>query len=310
VLSFDWQFGEASRYQTFSISFREPWLFDTPTSFGVSLYDTKQDYYYSLRQTGGTISLGRRLKWPDDYFRADWIFRFQLIDNYSTSYLYDRIGRFDQLSITQVISRNSIDNPLFPSRGSNISLSNEFSGPPLLPGDAEYTKHLFSVDWYAPIMNSSRFALYIGSQFGAILRFRNNSYVPTIEQFWMGGTGLGMVATTALRGYDDRSIGPVDVSGNVLPGTVMEKHTAEIRFNVSLNPIPIYLLGFAEGGNVWDGLGNAEFFDLKRSAGLGARLLINPIGLLGFDYGYGFDSTNPNGSPAGWHFHFQFGKGF
>jgi outer membrane protein insertion porin family len=167
-----------------------------------------------------------------------------------------------------------------------------------------------NVDWYTPIMNSSRLALYIGSQFGAILRFSNNSYIPPIELFYMGGTGLGMVSTTPLRGYDDRGVGPTDVAGNALPGTIMEKHVAELRFNVSLNPIPIYLLAFAEGGNVWDGLENTELFDLKRSAGLGARLLINPIGLLGFDYGYGFDDANHDGKPDGWHFHFQFGKGF
>jgi outer membrane protein insertion porin family len=310
VLNFDWQFGEASRYQTFSISFREPWMFDTRTSFGFSIFDTKQNYIYNLQQTGGTISLGRQFKFPDDYSRGDWIFRFQRYDVFSTGYYYDRTGVTSQFSITQVLTRNSIDNPLFPSHGSNVSLSTELSGPPFLPGTAEYTKHVFSLDWYTPLFNTSRVALYLGTQYGEIIRFRQNTYIPPIEYFYMGGTGLGMASTTPLRGYEDRAIGPLNGNNQALPGTVMEKHVAELRFNISLNPIPIYLLAFAEGGNVWDGVKNTELFDLKRSAGVGARLLINPIGLLGFDYGYGFDDPNKSGSPSGWRFHFQFGRGF
>jgi outer membrane protein insertion porin family len=91
----------------------------------------------------------------------------------------------------------------------------------------------------------------------------------------------------------------------------MTKHTAELRLAVTLNPIPIYFLGFAEAGNVYADFSRTDFLDLKRSYGFGARLLINPIGLIGFDYGYGADDVLPkDGKPDGWHFHFQFGKGF
>ncbi|MFA6456869.1 MAG: outer membrane protein assembly factor BamA [Bacteroidota bacterium] len=312
VLNFDWQFGEGSRYRTFSVSFREPWVYDTPTSFGFSLYDTKQDYYYSIHQQGGTISLGRRFKFPDDYFSATWTFRFQKLDvsNVGSSYYYQE-GKTSQLSISQVIQRNSVNSPLFPTQGSNISLSTEIAGAPLLPGTAQYNKHLFSVDWYMPVFNSSRVAFYFGSQYGAIFPYKKNSYVPYIETFYMGGTGLGQIATTPLRGYEDRSIGPVNVNGQYIPAHAMAKYTAELRFNVALNPIPIYFLAFAEAGNTWENLAKSEMFDLKRSAGLGARLLINPIGLLGFDYGYGYDNVTAGiKSPAGWKFHFQFGRGF
>ncbi|MBP9212244.1 MAG: outer membrane protein assembly factor BamA, partial [Bacteroidetes bacterium] len=312
VLNFDWQFGEGSRYRTFSISFREPWVYDTPTSFGFSVFDTKQDYYYSIHQQGGTISLGRRFKFPDDYFSATWTFRFQRLDvsNVGSSYYYQE-GKTSQLSISQTIQRNSVNSPLFPTQGSNISLFTEIAGAPLLPGTAQYNKHLFSADWYMPVLSSSRVALYFGTSIGAIFPYKKDSYVPYIETFYMGGTGLGQIATTPLRGYEDRSIGPVNVNGQYLPAHATAKHTAEIRFNVALNPIPIYFLAFAEAGNTWENLAKSEMFDLKRSAGLGARLLINPIGLLGFDYGYGYDNIN-NGikSPAGWKFHFQFGRGF
>ncbi len=312
VLNFDWQFGEGSRYRTFSISFREPWVYDTPTSFGFSLYDTKQDYYYSIHQQGGTISIGRRFKFPDDYFSATWTFRFQNLDvsNVGSSYFY-QAGKTSQLSISQVIQRNSVNSPLFPTQGSNISLFTEIAGAPILPGTAQYNKHIFSADWYMPVMNSSRVALYFGSQIGSIFPYKKNSYVPYIETFYMGGTGLGQIATTPLRGYEDRSIGPVNVNGQYIPALAMAKHTAELRFNVALNPIPIYFLTFAEAGNTWENLATSEIFDLKRSAGFGARLLINPIGLLGFDYGYGYDNITAGiKSPAGWKFHFQFGRGF
>ena len=312
VLNFDWQFGEGSRYRTFSISFREPWVYDTPTSFGFSLYDTKQDYYYSIHQQGGTISVGRRFKFPDDYFSANWTFRFQRLDvfNVGSSYYYQE-GKSSQFSVSQVIQRNSVNSPLFPTQGSNISLFTEFAGAPILPGTAQYNKHLFSADWYIPVLNSSRLALYFGSQYGAIFPYKKNSYVPYIETFYMGGTGLGQIATTPLRGYEDRSIGPVNVNGQYIPAHAMAKYTVELRFNVALNPIPIYFLAFAEAGNTWENVSKSEMFDLKRSAGLGARLLLNPIGLLGFDYGYGYDNIGAGiKSPAGWKFHFQFGKGF
>ncbi|MEW5799854.1 MAG: outer membrane protein assembly factor BamA [Bacteroidota bacterium] len=313
VLNFDWQFGEGSRYRTFSISFREPWVYDTPTSFGFSIFDTKQDYYYSLRQTGGTISVGRRLKWPDDYFNITWAFRFQRLDVQDVGglYYYDRTGVTSQFSISQTISRNSVNSPLFPTQGSNITLFNEIAGSPILPGTASYNKHLFSVDWYTPVMNSQRVALYLGTQFGLIFPYKKDSYIPPIETFYMGGTGLGQAYTTPLRGYDDGSIRPRNPNGRYLYAQNLVKYTAELRFNVALNPIPIYFLAFAEAGNVYEKLAKTNIFDVKRSAGLGARLLINPIGLLGFDYGYGYDNTTPGvKTPAGWKFHFQFGRGF
>ena len=313
VLSFDWQFGEGSLYRTFSITFREPWMFGSRTSFGFSLFDTRQNYIYSLEETGGTINIGRQFRWPDDYTRGDWILRIQRINNLSESIYYGPIGVTDQYSLTQILSRNSIDNPLFPTHGSALSLSTELSGPPFLPGTATYTKHIVSLDWYTPILNNSRLALYLGSQFGEILTLKKAlapGDVPYIEYFSMGGTGLGQINVTPLRGYEDRGVGPLDATGAILSGRIMEKQVAELRFNVSLNPIPIYLLAFAEGGNVWSDLKSTSLFNLDRSAGFGTRLQIPPIGLLGFDYGYGFDDPTRSGNPSGWHFHFQFGRGF
>jgi outer membrane protein insertion porin family len=124
----------------------------------------------------------------------------------------------------------------------------------------------------------------------------------------MGGNGL-VVATTPLRGYDDRTVAPRNFNGDVIGGRVMSKYTAEFRSAVTLDPMPLYFLVFAEAGNVFYDIKSTDFFNLRRSVGIGARILINPIGLIGFDYGYGFDRKEVQGYDPEWLFHFQFGRG-
>jgi outer membrane protein insertion porin family len=119
-----------------------------------------------------------------------------------------------------------------------------------------------------------------------------------------------IIATTPLRGYEDRSLGAKDSLGQVIGSSVMAKFTTELRLAVTMEPIPIYLLAFAEAGNVYFDLKKTDLFDLKRSVGIGARIQLNPIGLIGFDYGYGFDRKSVDGQSPQWVFHFQFGKGF
>lgn len=309
VLNFDWQFGEGNRYQTFSISFTEPWMFDTPTLFGVSLFDTRQIYFYDIRLYGGSIRVGRRLSWPDDYFRGDWTFRFQKnIVNEGGDYY--RPGVTTQFGFAQVISRNSLDSPIFPSRGSNFSLLTEVSGGPLLPGTARFHKHVFSAEWYIPVLNSTRIAIQNSATVGYIFGFEKNSVIPILDYFFMGGTGLGQFSTTPLRGYEDRGVGPRTPNDRPIGSKALLKYSTELRFALTINPVPIYTLAFAEAGNIWLDHTVQDPLDLKRSAGVGVRLLINPIGLIGFDYAYGFDSPIPGGAPSGWKFHFQFGRGF
>jgi len=315
ILNFDWQFGEGNRYRTFTIGFTEPWMFNTPTLMGISLFDTRVIYFdYDYRITGASLRIGRRLNWPDNLFRGDWTIRYQRNEVNAGGDFYSA-GVSTQVGISQIISRNSTDSPIFPSRGSNISLLTEISGGPFLPGSANYHKHVFSMDWYIPILNSTRVALALSTTEGFIFGFDKSSFIPIQDYFYMGGTGLGQFATTPLRGYDDRSVGPrrttsLTSRGGIIGGKGMIKHSAELRFAIALNPIPIYTLLFAEAGNVWETPKVMNPMDLKRSAGIGVRLLINPIGLIGFDYGYGFDGLYPGDSPSGWHFHFQFGKSF
>jgi outer membrane protein insertion porin family len=301
-LSFDWQFGEGNRYRTFSIGFTEPWAFDTPTLLGINLFDQRQIFYYDLRLTGASLRIGRRFKWPDYLFRGDWTLRFQRNDVLSGGSYYLE-GLTTQVDISQVLSRNSTDSPIFPTRGSNISLLTELSGG-ALPGNVKFSKHILSLDWYVPILGGNRIALAVSSSLGFVFGIGDNPRIQPTDVFFMGGTGLGYFNTTPLRGYEDRGVGPA--SG----GLSMLKHSVELRFALAINPIPIYTLLFAEAGNVWKEPKVTDPMDLRRSAGVGVRLLINPIGMVGFDYGYGFDAPAPGGPPPGWRFHFQFGKGF
>ena len=310
ILSFEWQFGEASRFRTFSVGFTEPWLFDTPTLFGVSAFDTRQIYTYDLRQYGGSVKVGRRFRWPDDYFRGDWILTALQNDIKRGMGIYVE-GKTSQVSLTQIISRNSLDNPIFPSQGSNVSASIEMSGGPLLPGDVDFTKWMFDMQWFIPMFGTNRVSLFVGAQYGWLSPFYANSVIPPIELFFMGGTGLGYINTTPLRGYPDQSIGPRNANGSITGGRAFAKTVAELRFTLAMNPVPILVLGFAEQGNVYESMSTADFMSMYRSAGFGARLQIMPIGLIGFDYGYGFDDVYPrDGRPDGWRFHFVFGRGF
>ena len=307
-LSFDWQFGEAGSYRTFSISFTEPWLYDTPTLFGVNLYDTRYLFFYDLRQTGGSVRFGRRFMWPDDYFRGDWIVRGQRNDVIDGRDIFPP-GVTTQFSITQIIRRNSIDNPIFPTRGSNVAITNEIAGGPILPGNVEFHRHTFEANWYTPLFNSNQFALSLRTKTSAMFPFTKETTIPPLELFFMGGTGIGQFNVTPLRGYEDRKIGPLR-NNQEIGGKVMALHTLEIRYAPTLNPIPIFLLAFVEAGNVWQDFRSTDFGDLRRSAGVGVRMLVQPLGMIGFDYAYGFDDVFPrDGAPDGWKFHFQFGRG-
>ena len=308
ILNFNWQFGFGNIYRTFTIGFTEPWMFDTPTSVGIDFFDTRQQYVYDLRQTGGTLRVGRRLKWPDDFFYLQGRFRYQY-NNVLQGQRYYTEGVTHQYTLGATLSRRNIDNPIFPSMGSIVTFDVELSGQPLLPGDVDYIKSLFKVEWYKRLFNSNRVVLYTIADFGHLQETVFGTPIQPFEYFYMGGNGL-IIATIPLRGYDDRSVGPRNIFGEVIGGRVFAKVGAELRFALTLEPIPLYLLTFAEAGNVFESFEKTDIFDMVRSVGFGARILINPIGLIGFDFGYGFDREQVEGIPPEWLFHFQFGKGF
>ncbi len=308
VINFNWQFGVGNVYRTFTLGFTEPWFLDTPTSIGADFFDTRQQFVYDLRQTGATIRVGRRLRWPDDFFYIQGLFKYQY-NNVIEGQNYYAEGKTNQFTLGATISRRDIDNPIFPSRGSSFSFSTEISGGPFLPGDVDYLKMGFKAEWYKRLFSSNKFAFYTSADIGYIDEIVKGTPIQPFEYFFMGGNGL-IIATVPLRGYEDRTVGPRNANGQIIGGKVMTKFAAELRFAVALEPIPLYLIAFAEAGNVFESFEKTDIFDLRRSVGFGARILINPIGLIGFDFGYGFDREITDGLDPEWLFHFQFGKGF
>jgi len=311
-LVFDWQFGRI--YRSISVSFTEPWLFNTPTLGGFSIFDTRTGggyYPWDRKDIGGSVHLGRRFQWPDNYFRGDWIFRYaqttisnitdqELLDRY---YAYGTTTNTKQLSVTQIITRDSRNNPEFPTFGSVHSLSTQLSGGPL-GGDAEYIKAIFNAEWYMPMPLG--FVLYTKNMFGVLEKITDNTVILLGEYFYLGGSGLGF--SESLRGYDDGQVGPLSSRGSPLGGKTMYKTSAELRFPISPNPT-IFGLFFAEGGNAWENPDETDPFNLRRSVGAGLRLFMPMIGIIGIDFGYGFDHFNAEGKREGqWKVHFQFGR--
>ncbi|MFQ6617296.1 MAG: outer membrane protein assembly factor BamA [Fidelibacterota bacterium] len=311
-ISFNWQFGTI--FRSFSISFTEPWLFDTPTLAGFSVFNMRRGgryYPFDWKEKGGSVRIGRRFNWPDNYFRGNWVFRFARRDIYKIAdpQVLKRItptgqNKTTQVTLMQIITRDSRDMPEFTTKGSVVSLTSQLSGGPL-GGTEEFHKHMISVNWFVPTF--WKFVLFSSYEFGMISKFSTSSFIPYDELFIMGGGGLTI--GIPLRGYNDRSVGPLSKRGLALGGRSMVKVTTELRFPISTNPV-IYGLLFAEAGNTWLDLKTTDPFNLRRSVGFGVRLFMPMLGLIGFDVGYGFDDANGDGKPEGWKPHFQFGMGF
>jgi outer membrane protein insertion porin family len=314
-LNFDWNFGQ--QYGSFSVSYTEPWLFDTETLIGVSFYNQRRRWVDGFTENllGGSLRTGRRFRWPDDYFRGDWIYR------YEQSRLYDFSETFRERNLnnltegetrhssgfTQIVTRDSRDFPEFPTSGSVFSLTTELAGGPL-GGDDRYHKHVGSLEWYSPVM--PKVVLYNSFTIGYLDALSGKSKdIPLLKYFYMGGAGLSL--GTSLRGYDERTVGPPPSSGTTaLGGRSQLKFGSEVRVQIVDNPT-IYGLAFAEAGNTWLTFRQTDPTDLKRSLGFGIRLHMPMIGLIGLDYGYGFDYFDSHGMRKGkWLPHFQFGRQF
>ncbi len=305
IFNLNLEFGQANRHRTFSLGITEPWLFDTPTTVGFNIFDTYFSYLdLNQSRTGIGINLGRRFKWPDDYWRGDLTTRYQVNDN-KTASLYYRQGKYTEISVGQRISRISLNNMFFPSTGSRFSIGTDFAMGAIGLGETDYIKNEINFEMFNPVTKiegMDRLVLMIGAKLGYITGFKSDTTISPIELYRMGGNGLSGFSVTPLRGYPDNKIG----SGR--GSRVMSKYTAELRFAISLDPMPIYIYGFAEAGNVWDNLRNTDPFDLKRSAGIGVQLMVAPIGIIGFSYGYGFDTLGDSPEKSGWRFLFHLGQ--
>ena len=307
ILSFQWDFGSSGSYRTFSLGFTEPWLFNTTTSAGINLFDSRQDYTYSIRETGSTISLGRRFRFPDDYFRGDWAFKLQRTEVINGYGLYET-GVRTQFSIAQIISRNSTDNPVFPTIGSKVQISAELAGANLV-GNTHFYKLGFKSEAFERLNRAGNLIIAGLFDFESITSLSDDKYIPPNELIYMGGNGL-TYNTTSLRGYEDRSVGPKNIFQTNIGGRIALKYGVELRYAVTQDPIPVFLSLFSEAGNVFPSFKEADFFNLKRSVGFGLRVSLPAVGIIGFDLGYGFDRKSVDGQDPSWIFHFQFGRAY
>ncbi len=348
-------------YTSLSASFSEPWLFGKkPTSLNMSLYYTRQTnsyIYYNILNNdeymevyGFAAGIGKRLKWPDNYFvlynQLSWqTYRLQ---NWAYQFLFNT-GISHNLSYTLSLSRTSTDQQIYPRTGSDFSVSLQLTPPysllrkkdyGLLDDDGnptkvsswkdidynyqtsqdrykwiEYHKWSFKGAVYSKLIGD--LVLMARAQFGYLGYYNRNWGYSPFEGFRVGGDGMSGYDTygseiISLRGYENYSLTPQAMSsynstGNYYAGNVYDKFTVELRYPVILQPqSTIYALLFLEGGNCWSDIRDFNPFQIKRSAGVGVRVFLPMIGLLGVDWGWGFDDPVNGGSQ----FHFVIGQQF
>ena len=346
-------------YTSLSASFSEPWLFGKkPTSLNMSLYYTRQTNSYLafnilnndeyMEVYGFAAGIGKRLKWPDNYFvlynQLSW--QTYKLQDWQYQFMFDT-GISHNLSYTLNLSRNSTDQQIYPRQGSNFSASVQFTPPySLLRKEGlagydkygneikatnwreidynlqtsedryrwiEYHKWSFKGEVYAKLVGD--LVLMARAQFGYLGYYNRNWGYSPFEGFRVGGDGMSGYDTygseiVSLRGYENYSLTPQATSsatGNYYAGNVYDKFTVELRYPVILQPqSTIYALLFLEGGNCWADIRDFNPFQIKRSAGVGVRVFLPMIGLLGVDWGYGFDDP-VNGKSQ---FHFVIGQQF
>lgn len=358
----------ASYYQTYSLSFSEPWLGGKkPIRLTTSFSHTIQYYYdfynrdknsnRSFLITGGSIGLAKRLTIPDDYFTLSTALSFQHFNlkNYNVGLFNFPDGYSNNFAITVGLSRdNTFTNPIYPMGGSKFSITAKFTPPYSLwngidygnlknkpeyqdengnPDLAkidqqkfnwlEYYKIKFNGDWYNNLFD--KFVLRTNVEYGFLGAYNNDRGIPPFERFYVGGDGLGGYSldgreTVRLRGYPNQSLTPIDRNYTATTrgatrndgATIYNKYSLELRYPITLKPsASIFALTFAEGGASYDGFRDFNPFELNRSAGFGVRIFMPAFGLLGIDFGYGFDPIpGTNSGPNGWETHFIIGQQF
>ena len=328
-------------YQSYNLSFTEPWLGGKKrNSFTVSLYksvfrtggiDNNNRYFFSdtnkLKNFGASISLGKQLKWPDDFFQLIYSLNFTQyrLQNYRLFTNDFNNGTSNNFNLKITLARNSAGpNPIFPTSGSNFLLSGQFTPPySLFRNESdqkrrnqlsyerpEFHKWRLNAEWYIPIGKamgadkSKQFVLKVAAKYGFMGRYNNEIPFSPFERFQVGDAGLANGSyilgydIIAHRGYpvyenSDPKINP-DQQNAQQYFTIFNKYTMELRFPFSTNPSStIYGSAWFEAANGWYDYKTYNPFRLRRSAGVGARFFLPMFGLLGFDYGVGFDRLRP-----------------
>lgn len=319
-----------SYYQAYNASFTEPWLGGKkPNAFSISGYYSVQtngltktdEDRESIVISGVSVGLGRRLTWPDDYFTIYYeaSFRNYQLTNYS--YFSYTSGSSNNINATVTLSRNSIDAPIYPRSGSEFLFSLQMTPPYSLFSSKDYStleasekykwieyhKWKFNTSWFVKL--AGNLVLNTRTKFGFLGLYNKNIGIAPFERYYLGGDGLSGFALDGreligLRGYSNNSVTP-KLDGSYIGGTIYNKYSVELRYPISLNPMAtVFVLGFLEAGNTWSKFNNFDPFDVKRSAGLGVRIYLPMFGLLGLDWGYGFDEIpgDPGANKGQFHF--------
>ncbi len=323
-------------YQSYNMTFIEPWFGGKkPNSLAVSAFHSIMNNSYSIwdagsssmKITGASVGIGRRLRWPDDFFTLYNEISFQQysLDNW-TGYFQFSDGYSNNLSFNTTVSRKSIDQMIYPRRGSDFSLSLQLTPPYSAFNGKEYSsisaenkyqwieyhKWLFKVDWYTSL--AGNLVLATRAHFGYLGHYNNDLGPSPFEAFDVGGDGMSGYNIygydiIALRGYENGSLTP-KVNG-VKSGNVYTRLFMELRYPITLNPsATVFVLTFLEGGNSWYSIDQFNPFLVKRSAGVGLRAFLPMFGLLGIDWAWGFDSLPNQTGISGSQFHFTIGQQF
>lgn len=302
--------------------------------YGSDAYEYAYDPDKSIKMFGLAVGYGKRLEWPDDYFQFMATLNYQLYMMHDWDYFLVSNGNCHNINLELMLQRSSIDNPLYTRRGSQFSLSVSAT-PPYSLWDGkdyanmsdqdeskfrfiEYHKWKFKAKIFsplAPLTVKRTPVLMTRVEYGFLGTYDKNKRSP-FETFYMGGDGMSGYSSTyatetiGLRGYENGSI--AGNGGYSSYGYAYSRLAMELRYPFLLEPSStIYGLVFVEAGNAWQSLKNFNPFDLKRSAGVGVRIFLPMIGLMGIDWAYGFDTPNyGNGTRSGSNFHFIIGQEF
>jgi len=317
--------------QYYTVSFTEPWVggkkpnsLTAMLSYQIQTTGTskKDNNYGYIKTFSMSVSYGQKLKWPDDYFQLSHTLLYQQYNvRNMPQYFVFSTGYSNNFSYIFTISRNSVDAPIYPRQGSEITFSAQLTPPySLFKPNKDYSnlplqdkyrwlemhKWKFNISWFTRIVEN--LVLNVRLKSGFIGCYNKKIGISPFERFYLGGDGLSNWAPDGreiigMRGYQDASLTPV-LYTDPIGGAIFNKFTAELRYPITLNPnATIFLLGFVEAGNCW--LDKREYspFKLYKSAGFGVRVFLPMFGLLGFDWGYGFDEVPGVPGANKGHFH-------
>ena len=305
-------------YQSYTFSFIEPWLGGKkPNSLSFSINHTalssngklrSEDGYAGLSISGVGLGIGKRNKWPDDYFSTyiELGYKYYDVVNDTRFPVFSK-GIANDISLQYTIQRSSVSAPTYPQSGSNFTFLSKATLPYssltskdyslLSPQERykylEYYRLKFTAEWFLPLSKDKKLILMSRFGMGYLGAYNKAKGVSPFERYSMGGSGLsgvnqiGGISILALRGYEDQSIS--SAGGD----PIVAKYTIELRYPISLNPqATFFALAFLEGGNTFPTFDKFNPFNVKRTAGIGIRVYLPMFGMLGLDYGLGFDKLN------------------